>query len=74
MTGERWEGKSILNAGLLRCHWPKQVTHFKAVECAILGKPKGDTLSPAIQPHPKRETSLLTAKPEVKTSPPLEAT
>lgn len=45
MTGERWEGESILNAGLLRCHWPKQVTNFKAVECAILGKPKGDTLS-----------------------------
>ena len=63
MTWERWEGESILNSGLLRCHWPKQVTNSKAVKHAILGKPKGDTLSPAIQPHPKRETSLLTAKP-----------
>lgn len=45
--------------------WPKQVTNSKAVECEILCKPKGDTLSLAIQPHAKRQIRLLTVKPQV---------
>lgn len=45
--------------------WPKQVTNSKAVECEILCKPKGDTLSLAIQPYAKRQIRLLTVKPQV---------